>query len=202
MPHVARNPHRGVDAAPPGGDNRAVPQAGRRERVMAGPDPSAALDQRLRTMRVLLVALCAGVLGMAAVMVWLREAAPLPPPPGVPVLSFVGLGLAAFLAVGSVVLPLVLQATWRRGYRQGAGAGRPPGGDEEWWGRYQARLLFQAALLEGAAFFQLIAYRIEGLPVSLGVAGGLFLCLLTLFPTRPGVERWVAAQRDLVEQGR
>jgi hypothetical protein len=163
---------------------------------MAGPDPSAALEQRLRTMRVLLVALCVGVLGMAAVMVWLRDAAPLPPPPGVPVLSFVGLGLAAFLAVGSVVLPLVLQATWRRASRQG------PGADEAWWGRYQARLLFQAALLEGATFFQLIAYRIEGLPVSLGVAGGLFLCLLLLFPTRPGVERWVAAQRDLAGQGR
>jgi hypothetical protein len=169
---------------------------------MSGHDPSAALDARLRTMRVILVALCVGVLSFAAVMVWLHEAAPLPPPAGVPVLSFVGLGLAAFMAVGSVALPLVLQATWRRNFRPGQEAARAQGGEEAWWGRYQVRLIVQAALLEGAAFFQFIAYRLEGLPVSLGVAGGLFLCLLMLFPTRPGVERWVAAQRDLAEQGR
>jgi hypothetical protein len=142
-------------------------------------------------------------------MLWLREAAPLPPPPGVPLLTFVGLGLAAFLAVGSVALPLVLQASWRRSSRQDPQAartdprtGRALAPEEVWWLRYQTRLLVQAALLEGATFFQLIAYRIEGLPVSLGVAAGLFLCLLMLFPTRAGVERWVAAQRDLAEQGR
>jgi hypothetical protein len=176
---------------------------------MSGHDLSEFLTPRLRTMRVILAALCVGLLGLAGVMLWLREAAPLPPPPGVPLLTFVGLGLAAFLAVGSVVLPLALQATWRRNFRQAPEAartdrrtGRALGPDEAWWARYQVRLLVQAALLEAATFFQLIAYRIEGLPVSLGVAGGLFLCMVLLFPTRPGVERWVAAQRDLAEQGR
>jgi hypothetical protein len=179
----------------------------RREQAMSGPDLSEAL--RLRTMRLVVVALCVGVVSLAGVMIWLRDAAPLPPPPGVPLLTFVGLGLAAVLAVGSVALPLVLQASWRRGLRQQPGAapidrrtGRALGPEEVWWVRYQTRLIVQAALLEGATFFQLIAYRIEGLPVSLGVAAGLSLCLLMLFPTRAGVERWVAAQRDLVEQGR
>jgi hypothetical protein len=127
----------------------------------------------------------------------------------VPLLTFVGLGFAAFMAVGSVVLPLVVQASWRRGARrQGGGTpvdprtGRALGPEEAWWARYQTRLILQGALLEGATFYQLIAYRFEGLPVSLAVAAGLFLCLLMLFPTRAGVERWAAAQRDLVEQGR
>jgi hypothetical protein len=137
-------------------------------------------------------------------MIWLREAQPLPPPP-LPVLSFIALGTAAFLAVFSVVLPVFPQAAWRRQLRrqeQAAPRGLPPVSERAWWERYQTRVILQAAPLEGAAFFQLIAYRIEGLPVSLGVAAGLFICLLMLFPTRAGVERWVAAQRDLMEQGR
>lgn len=172
---------------------------------MSGPDRSEALAARLRTMRIILAALCVGVASLAGVMLWLRVAAPPPPPPPVPLLTFVGLGFAAFMAVGSVVLPLFAQAAWRRRHRQENQAtptGHPPGTEAAWWARYQTRLVLQAALLEGATFYQLIAYRIEGLPVSLAVAAGLFLCLLMLFPTRDGVERWVAAQRDLVEQGR
>jgi hypothetical protein len=173
---------------------------------MSGPDLSPTPDARLRTMRIVLGALCVGVVSMAAVMVWQRQAAPLPPPE-LPVVTFVALGFAAFMAVFSVAIPLFLQAAWRRQLRRQEGP--PPTGatpalssEEAWWARYQSRLILQAALLEGPAFFQLIAYRVEGLPVSLGVAAGLLICLLMLFPTRAGVERWVAAQRDLMEQGR
>jgi hypothetical protein len=172
---------------------------------MSDPDLSRLYALRLRVMRIILGSLCVGVAAMAAVMVWLRQAEPLPPPQPLPVLSFVALGFAAFMAVFSVALPVFLQASWRRQLRerqQVAPAGPPFGPDSDWWARYQTRLILQAAPLEGAAFFQLIAYRIEGLPVSLGVAAGLFVCLLMLFPTQAGVERWVAAQRDLMEQGR
>jgi hypothetical protein len=158
-------------------------------------------------MRIILGALCVGVVSMAAVVIWQRQVAPQPPPAGVPVLTFAALGFAAFTAVGSTVIPLFLQAAWRRQVRQqhGPGATGPApalGPDADWWARYQTRLLLQAAPLEGAAFFQLIACLIEGLPVSLAVAGGLLTCLLMLFPTRAGVERWVEAQRDLTAQGR
>jgi hypothetical protein len=172
---------------------------------MSGPDLTPLFALRLRIMRIILGSLCVGVAGMAGVMVWLREVAPPAPPPALPVLSFVALGFAAFMAVFSVALPVFLQASWRRQLRQQQQAvpgGPPANSDDAWWARYQQRLVVQAALLEGAAFFQLIAYRIEGLPVSLGVAAGLFVCLLMLFPTQFGVERWVATQRDLVEQGR
>jgi hypothetical protein len=151
-------------------------------------------------MRIVLGALCVGVLTAAAVLIWLRQVAP-PPQPEFPVLSFVALGFAAFMAVFSAALPVFLQAAWRRQLRRQAG---PPatGPEDAWWARYQTRLILQAAPLEGAAFLQLIAYHQEGLPVSLAVAGGLLLCLLMLFPTRDGVERWVATQRDLAQQGR
>ena len=173
---------------------------------MSGPGLSPTPDPRIRTMRIILGALCVGVVGMAGVMIWQRQAAPLPPPVGVPVVSFVALGFAAFLAVFSSALPVFLQAGWRRRLRpQGPPLARParaPSPDAAWWALYQSRLILQAAPLEGAAFFQLIAYLLEGLPVSLAVAAGLLICLLMLFPTRAGVESWVAAQRDLAEQGR
>ncbi len=174
---------------------------------MSGTGLSPTPEARLRTMRLILGALCVGVLSLAGVMLWLRQAAPLPPPQELPVLTFAALGLAAFLAVFSVAIPVFLQATWRRQLRERPGpsaAGAAPAGNSEeaWWARYPTRLVLQAIPLEAAAFFQLVAYRQEGLPVTLGVAGGLFLCLVMLFPTRAGVERWVATQRDLVEQGR
>jgi hypothetical protein len=173
---------------------------------MSGPDLSPTPDLRLRTMRIILAALCVGVVSMAGVMIWQRQAAPMPPP-DLPILTFAALGFAAFMAVVSGALPVFLQAAWRRQMRPPPGP-HPAGAEPDvssagaWWDRYQSRLILQAAPLEGAAFFQLIAYFIEGLPVSLAVAAGLLICLLMLFPTRAGVERWVATQRDLAEQGR
>ncbi len=173
---------------------------------MSAPDLSPTPEGRLRTMRIILGAMCVGVVSVAGIMIWQRQAEPLPAPE-LPLLTFAALGFAAFMAVFSVALPVFLQANWRRQLRQPQGppaAGPAPAlsPEDAWWLRYQTRLILQAALLEGAAFFQLIAYRLEGLAVSLGVAAGLLICLLMLFPTRAGVERWVATQRDLAEQGR
>jgi hypothetical protein len=56
------------------------------------------------------------------------------------------------------------------------------------------------ALLEGPTFFFLIAYLLEGLPISLAGAGVLLLGILTLFPTRSGVENWITNQRELTRQ--
>ncbi len=101
-----------------------------------------------------------------------------------------------------------MEPAWRRSVAGGKwpvdsrppwGPQPEPGSAEAWWALYQTRCILGAAPLEGAAFFQLIAYYLEGLPLYLGLAGGLLVLLLLRFPTRHGVESWVTAQREMVE---
>jgi hypothetical protein len=40
---------------------------------------------------------------------------------------------------------------------------------------------------------------VDGLPANLGVAGGLFVVMLTRYPTQAGVDYSVAAQREQVD---
>jgi len=77
-----------------------------------------------------------------------------------------------------------------------------PSSESAWWGLYLVRFLLGMALLEGAALMQVIFYFVEGLPLSLGVALGLLVMMLTRFPTRLGVESWVTEQRELIERVR
>ena len=47
------------------------------------------------------------------------------------------------------------------------------------------------ALLEGAAFFNIIAYMIAGHIWSLGIVAGLVVIMLLSFPTRGRVAFWI-----------
>jgi hypothetical protein len=162
---------------------------------------------KLLAMRIVHFALCLGLLAFAVIAFGLRQGGGMPPPPPVPIVSYVGYGFAALMFLLSMFVPNVIQTAWRKQVVAGKwpttrGDGSPPNSEEGWWGLYQTRLIIQMALLEGAAFFQLIAYQVEGQQLSLGLGLGLLLCEAALFPTREGVERWVATQRDLVEQQR
>jgi hypothetical protein len=153
---------------------------------------------RLRVMRILHAALCLGVVFFAVVVLVIRQggAANLPPP-AVPMVSYVLAGMAALTFVMFLILPGMLESSWRKQFARPNSDGGEPG---QWWGLYQTRLIIRCALLEGTAFAQLIAYMLEGQQWSLGLALGLLVALLAQFPTRSGVEGWVETQRDLARQ--
>lgn len=65
---------------------------------------------------------------------------------------------------------------------------------------YQSRLIVGAALLEGAAFFNLIVYMLEQQPLSLVAAGVLLLIMLTQIPTVSRLEAWVESELSTIEQ--
>ena len=65
---------------------------------------------------------------------------------------------------------------------------------------YQTRLIIRCALIEGAAFFAIVAFMIERQLLSLVVAGALLLALLSCFPTRSKVEDAVENERREIEQ--
>jgi hypothetical protein len=156
-------------------------------------------------MRFVHIALCLGVVIMAVVLVLVRD--PNRPVPSVPLVSYVGWGFAALAVVMAWVLPGILEKGWRRGVLQGRnplspGVPLPTDPVRLWAMFYQTRLIIRCALLEGATFFQLIAWFIEGQAPSLGVAAFLFLLLAGQFPTEERVTAWTQGQQELLEQER
>jgi hypothetical protein len=67
-------------------------------------------------------------------------------------------------------------------------------------GKFQTRLIIRCALIEGAAFFAIVAYMIERQVLSLVVAGALLLALLSCFPTRSKVEETVEGERREIKE--
>jgi hypothetical protein len=66
-------------------------------------------------------------------------------------------------------------------------------------GVYQTRLIIAAAIIEGAAFMNLVAYLLEGHVWTLAAAVVLFI-LLMQFPTTGRVENWVSDELESVQQ--
>jgi tellurite resistance protein TehA-like permease len=177
---------------------------------MSTPDHDAFFEASLRTMRIIVAALVAGVVTFLVIAVYLRQAGRMPAPPEMPTITYIavpfGLSVVAaysFLpnAVAAGARRRIAQGIWYRGPHAPA-LGRPLSDREKLLVVYNTRLIVGAALLESVAFYLLIAYLLEGIPWSLAgavlFAGGI----AAQFPTRPGVERWLEAQMDLLQQER
>jgi hypothetical protein len=178
---------------------------------MSGPDNNLdkALNTNLLVTRIIVGAMSAGVVVALGVFTALRLTGD--NPPSQPMLGFIGLALAAAALVGVAVVPNIIARTWERQVaRGGSWPPRRPGpegkltADEEttfrWWALYQSALIIRCALLEGAAFFQAIAFLIEGNLFSIGVGLALLAVLLYQWPNRGRVDRWVEARREAVER--
>jgi hypothetical protein len=61
--------------------------------------------------------------------------------------------------------------------------------------RYSGAMLLRYALCNGGGFANLIAYLVAGQWWSLAIAGGLWLVMLAMFPTRTKVEHWLENRR-------
>jgi hypothetical protein len=64
---------------------------------------------------------------------------------------------------------------------------------------FQTRMIVTSASLEGATFFLLIAYLIEGTSSSLLGAIALMAFIGAMFPTFALVRRWMEEKRELLE---
>lgn len=67
---------------------------------------------------------------------------------------------------------------------------------------YQIKTIVGGALLEGVAFFLLIAYMIERQTAALGLAAALIVAIALHMPTRSGVVQWIEDQLRLVDEER
>lgn len=142
-------------------------------------------DSRLRPMQIISLALPAGVVLFALVAVVLLGS--LRQPPAGPLISLLGAGFAAMMVVARFVLPNLL-------FRPQVPEGETLDVDSA-CNIYQTRLIVALALLEGAAFFNLVALILEHHWWSLAIAGGLVLLMLGDFPTRTRIQHWIETQR-------
>jgi len=129
------------------------------------------LMANVRVMQIITLAMAMGVLmfGLTVLLVMRPEEADQEP-----FIAYLGFGLAIPAAIASFVVPRIITNS------------QSPTTET-----YQTGLIIGLALLEGAAFLNIMAYMIEGTIYSLGVAAVLLVLLLARFPTVVGVSDWI-----------
>lgn len=143
-------------------------------------------ESLVRSMQVITLAMVAGVVIFAVIALVLIGA--LSQPPGQQVVSLLAAALTAVAFVLHFVLP-------DRMSRQPPAQLRPPSEELRPYMQYLSRHVIRLALLEGPAFFNVIALVVEHHWWSLAIAGVLVGWMLASFPTRERVEQWIASRR-------
>lgn len=154
------------------------------------------IQGRVRTLRIIVAALAAGCLTFAAIAA-VQGGAPQANPQGEPIVTFVALAFAAMALVARTVVPAVMVRTGSESLARTLGSQSDPSSDRTTaaarglMNLLQTKTIIAGAMLEGATFFLLISYLVEGQMISLVAAALLVGLLLTLIPTERGMIRWV-----------
>jgi hypothetical protein len=135
-------------------------------------------------MQIIAAALPGGVLMFGLIVVVLGAATQ---PPAGTTLSLIAAVFAMAMLAAHVVVPTLVGRPTEPRRTEDDGAAL--------CGVYQIRMIIGLALLEGAAFFNLVACLVEHNWWSLAIAGCLVVWMLALFPTRTRVEQWIENQR-------
>ena len=157
----------------------------------------------IRTLRIIVFALCNGILLFALYLLFLHER---PSDASIGMLTYLCLGFAALQAVLCFVLPRFIASMQRS--RIAAGTWTMQGQNvpsvETDAGKlaavYQITTIVGGALLEGAAFFALVAYMIEGHFAALAAAAAMLIGVALHFPIGNQLSDWVERQLELIEE--
>jgi hypothetical protein len=190
-------------------------------------DPDV-LEPIVRTCQIIVSALIMGVTTFLLISLFLVPTAINPGPalvaggpgvpplpqlagPGVPLITYIAVGMGIAGLVLSFVIPSMIVASARRKIAKGMWtppvkqdptklAQILPAGDT---GKlafvYQTQLIIGSAICEGMAFFAAIAYMLERNTLALGMALILLACLAIRFPTRNRVNAWIDHQQSKLQ---
>jgi len=169
------------------------------------------LTGKIRELQIVVGALIAGcAVFMAVVLVVDIEQDPKHPP----VLTYVALNFVASALVARMLIRRAMIKSARRKITEGTW--KPPGqttspqlaeflertGDAgKLWMLLNITTIIGAALLEGSAFFALMAFMLEQTWATLILAILLILGLILQMPTRSGVIHWIEDQLALLKRG-
>lgn len=164
------------------------------------------LAKAVRPMQIIVGALAASVAMFLVIVLVIADKKALPQP----FLTYVALGFAVVAFAGWLIVPgrVVDQA------RKAIAEGRAPSSSAQTAvalevgvvgqlaSVFQTRLIIACALLEGAAFFNLVVYMIEAQYLSLVIAIVLLLIIVSQIPTRNRLEDWITHELETIEQMR
>lgn len=145
------------------------------------------LERQLRVMSVIAQALITGVIGFLAVA-WFIKSDPAPNA-GTPMLTYMAAGFALInLSVRAIIMGVIPknQIQLQRQYITDSEEGR-----KRLAGIYQTRMIIDMALLEGSAFFAIIAWISESNDLALGIVGFLLVVMILSFPFKQRVLDWI-----------
>lgn len=162
----------------------------------------------VRTMQIVVLAMAAGVTVFGVVTVVVNANAPAGGNRAETLIAYLAAALAGVAIVASIVVPAILANAARQRIITGKPPARtfsfsfPPeiGEIGPLAAAYQTRLIVASAILEGAAFFNLIAYVIAGQTFNLVAAAVMLVALLSLLPTRARLEDWIENQLTIITQ--
>lgn len=149
------------------------------------------LPKRIQVAQIIWSALIMGVLTFLGVTLMT------PGVPQKPLIAFMGLGGAIGMAVLRFIVPGVLVRTQTKNLKAVDASELEVRLSE----LYQTKLIIGMALLEGAAFFNLVSYMAERQWWTLAVVGGLLLLMVSMFPSVTRFEAWAEdIKRNLQNQ--
>lgn len=163
------------------------------------PEQKSTIAAAVNVQRIILLALVAGP---ASFLVFVAVQGGEPAPNAEHGLARWAAVTGALAFFGSLILPAIMAAQFRRGisYPQVRQSIAANGGDPTNWvlAGLHSRVIVRAALLEGAAFFNGMAYMIERQPYSIAVAVALLVCIAATLPFRRSTEEWIERELRLL----
>jgi hypothetical protein len=179
------------------------------------------LAQRLKpailTLRIIVLALAAGVVAfaLAAIVIRMQQAAA-PANDAAELLTILGIAAAPVAFLLSRFLPGLIVAKARGQIASGL-FGLPSesisreasglqsslgqlGDDGKLFTVFQTKTIISAALLDGAAFLNIVAFLLGGSPIALGLGLLLALAIAAMFPRTSRVVEWIEGQRRLMAE--
>jgi hypothetical protein len=162
----------------------------------------------VRTLQIICGALAAGVIAFLVVVLVLRGAPDAAAEPGV--VSYFSIGFFLVILLVAMIVPRAIlhsqlaqiaRGTWKPPQQLSANYD-VSSESAKLLIAYQTHLIMRLALLEGAAFFALVAYQMEGHWLALGVAICALALLLFQFPARGRVEDWADQAKVRMQESR
>ena len=158
------------------------------------------------TLQIIIGALAMGVLTFAVIAIVVAAGKAADDESGV--IGPMALGVAVVSLVAATLVPRILQGNMRRAVAEGRPLASDPrrpidpalGDVGKLAAVYQTLLIVGAAILEGAAFMNVMAYMLEYNFINLACAAMLLVSLFFKFPTRNGVENWITDELKQVEE--
>lgn len=168
-------------------------------------DQEVFLRKSLLTMQIIAGALINGVVVFFVIAVFVLSPQVNNDPP---LIAYIALGVGCLAVVMSFAIPNLIMASTKKSLIKGKPINLPDnyqGATNVGFlgplvGMYQTKLIISMAILEGAAFFNLIAYIIEGQRMSLIMTGLLVAIMATKFATRGGLENWLADEAKSIDE--